>query len=260
MAAWIAPLNAPITSWRGRRVWVVGASSGIGRATAALLHQRGASVVLSARSGEALREFTAQHPGAVALPLDVCDAAQVRAGVETLLQSGPVDLVFYCAGTYQPQRATAFDLAQMRKHMEVNYHGALHVLDAMLPALLARGGHLSLAASVAGYRALPNALAYGPTKAALIQLAETLHMDLRDEGVGVSVVNPGFVETPLTAQNEFRMPGLMTAGQAAAHIVRGWERGRFEIHFPRRFTLGLKLLRQLPFRLYSGLVRRGTGL
>jgi NAD(P)-dependent dehydrogenase (short-subunit alcohol dehydrogenase family) len=257
----MAPLNPPFADWRGRRVWIVGASSGIGRATAARLHALGAAVIVSARKAQALDAFVAQHPGASAVPLDVGDAAQVRAASQAVLQDGAPDLVFYCAGTYRPLRATAFDLAQMRSHMEVNYMGALNVLDAVLPALLARGsGHLSLAASVAGYRALPNALAYGPTKAALNHLAESLYLDLRGRGIGISVVNPGFVETPLTAQNEFRMPALMTADAAAERIVRGWGQGRFEIHFPRRFTLGLKLLRWLPLRLYAPLVRRGTGL
>jgi short-subunit dehydrogenase len=113
---------------------------------------------------------------------------------------------------------------------------------------------------VAGYRGLPQSLAYGPTKAALIQLAETLYIDLRGRDVGVSVVNPGFVDTPLTAQNRFHMPALMTPEQAAQAMLRGWAAGRFEIHFPRRFTLGLKLLRLLPFGWYAPLVKRGTGM
>ena len=253
-------LNPPLREWAGRRVWIVGASSGIGRATAAALHARGAVVHLSARNAGALAEFTAAHPGALAFPADACNRDQVRAAATGILQRGKLDLVMYCAGHYRPQRATAFDLADARKHVEVNYLGALNVLDAVLPSLLTGGGHISLVASVAGYRALPNSLAYGPTKAALIQLAETLHIDLCDLGIGVSVVNPGFVETPLTAQNNFHMPGLMSAEAAAAVIVRGWERGRFEIHFPLRFTLALKLLRMLPFRLHEMLVKRWTGL
>lgn len=251
-------MNPPLSDWRGRRVWIVGASSGIGRATAQALHARGAQVIVSARNAQALQEFCAVHPGAAAAPLDVRDAAQVADAAQAILRDGPLQLVMYCAGHYRPQRATGFDLAEMRRHLEVNYLGALHLLDAVLPALIARGGHLSLVASVAGYRALPEALAYGPTKAALIQLAETLHLDLRPHGVGVSLVNPGFVETPMTAQNRFRMPALQTPPQAAAAILRGWERGRFEIHFPRRFTLLLKALRLLPFAAYAPLVRTWT--
>jgi short-subunit dehydrogenase len=111
---------------------------------------------------------------------------------------------------------------------------------------------------VAGYVGLPRSLAYGPTKAALINLAQTLYLDLRDKGVAVSIINPGFVETPLTAQNRFHMPALLTPQQAAREIMRGWARGAFEIHFPKRFTLGLKLLALLPWRLYFTLVGRVT--
>jgi short-subunit dehydrogenase len=158
-------------------------------------------------------------------------------------------------------RATRFDLGEMLRHQEVNYVGALHMLDAVLPTLLAqKAGHLSLVASVAGYRGLPNSLAYGPTKAALINLAQTLYLDLQPQGLGVSIVNPGFVETPLTSQNEFAMPALLTPAEAAQEIVAGWEAGRFEIHFPKRFTLWLKLLSHLGDALYFKAVRRATGL
>jgi short-subunit dehydrogenase len=137
--------------------------------------------------------------------------------------------------------------------------GALRVLDAVLPALLHQGyGHISLLASVAGYRGLPQSLAYGPTKAALINLAETLYLDLSPKGIGVSLVNPGFVETPLTSQNNFHMPALMQPAQAAKAMLKGWAKGRFEIHYPKRFTLWLKLLRVLPYRWYFALVRRAT--
>ncbi len=258
-------LNPRITGWKGRRAWLVGASSGIGRATASALHARGAQVVVSARNAAALQEFAAQHPGSQAVALDTTNRAAVQAAATELLAQGPLDLVCYCAGTYQPLRATAFDLGAMLQHQQVNVTGALHVLDAVLPALLqaaraGRPGHLSLVGSVAGYRGLPQGLAYGPTKAALIHLAETLYLDLHDLGLGVSLVNPGFVETPLTAANEFPMPALVSPAQAASAIVRGWERGAFEIHFPKRFTHVMKLLRLLPYRLYFPAVRRMTGL
>jgi short-subunit dehydrogenase len=125
--------------------------------------------------------------------------------------------------------------------------------------MVARGkGHISLVGSVAGFRGLPKALAYGPTKAALINLAETLYLDLKDKGVGVSIINPGVVQTPLTAGNNFNMPALITPQQAAAEILRGWGRGAFEIHFPKRLTLWLKLLRILPNRLVLYLVAKAT--
>jgi NAD(P)-dependent dehydrogenase (short-subunit alcohol dehydrogenase family) len=259
-------LNPRIRSWQGKTVWLVGASTGIGRATAELLHRRGAKVVVSARSQQALAQFTSQHAGSEAIALDATDRTAMHAAAAHIIQQhGGIDLAMYCAGTYRAMRATAFDLDVALQHMRVNYDGALVMLDAVLPALLAqgksgRGGHLSLVSSVAGFRGLPNSLAYGPTKAALINLAETLYLDLQPLGLGVSVVNPGFVETPLTAQNEFKMPALITPAQAAREIVQGWEGGEFEIHFPKRFTRWLKGLRLLPYTPYFAAVRRSTGL
>jgi NAD(P)-dependent dehydrogenase (short-subunit alcohol dehydrogenase family) len=255
-------LNPRFADWSGRVVWLVGASTGIGRATADLLHARGARVVVSARNAQVLQEWEQAHPGSLALPLDVSDAKALDdAARDIVARFGRMDLTAYFAGTYRAMRATAFDLPQALLHDDINYRGALHWLAATLPTLLARGqGHLSVVSSVAGYRGLPQGLAYGPTKAALINLAETLYLDLQPRGVGVSLINPGFVETPLTAQNEFTMPALLTPEQAAQAIVKGWERGDFEIHFPKRFTLWLKLLRHLGYRLYFPAVRRGTGL
>lgn len=254
-------LNPKLTDWSGRVVWVVGASSGIGRATAHALHQRGAIVAVSARNASALQGFVAQHPGSIALPLDAGDASAMREAAQQLIDAhGRIDLALYCAGHYRPLRATAFDLIEMLRHQQVNYVGALHMLAAVLPGMTrARSGHISLVGSVAGYRGLPQSLAYGPTKAALIHLAEALYLDLHALGIGVSIINPGFVDTTLTARNDFAMPALITPDEAARHIVRGWARGRFEMHFPRRFTLWLRLLRHLPATLYFTAVRRVTG-
>jgi NAD(P)-dependent dehydrogenase (short-subunit alcohol dehydrogenase family) len=254
-------LNPPIHDWRGQRVWLIGASTGIGRALASQLHALGATVIVSARKMEALQAFADQHPGSIALPLDVTDAQAVQTVARQVLSSGLLDLVCYCAGHYRAMRATAIDLPDLLRHHDVNTVGALHVLAAVTPAMAARRqGHISLVSSVAGFRGLPQSLAYGPTKAALINLAETLYLDLQPHGLGVSVINPGFVETPLTAQNTFRMPALITPEQAAQAIVQGWAKGEFDIHFPKRFTRVMKLLRLLPHRLYFAAVRRMTGL
>ncbi len=270
--AWFSPLNPPMTTWQGRRVWVVGASSGIGQATAAALLQQGARVVVSARNAKALHAFASSHqdpadpklalaPRVEAVAMDVTDASSVVCSARAVLATGPIDVMLYCAGHYSAQRATAYDLADMLRHEQVNYTGALRVLDVVLPHMLQRGtGHISLVSSVAGFRGLPQGLAYGPTKAALINLAETLYLDLRSQGIGVSVINPGFVETPLTEQNPFTMPALITPEQAAHEILQGWMRGAFDIHFPKRFTRWLKLLRLLPYRLYFAAVSRVTGL
>lgn len=255
-------LNPRISQWRGQRAWIVGASSGIGRATAAALHAAGAKVAVSARNASALQLFAAAHPGSLALPLDVTDLASTQAAAARLEQAwGAPDLVFACAGHYAPLRATAYSLAEMRRHLDINYVGTLNLLEVTLPMLLGAGrGHISLMGSVAGYRGLPQALAYGPTKAALNNLAEVLYLDLHDRGIGVSIVNPGFVDTPLTEQNRFHMPALMTPQQAAEEIVHGWQAGQFEIHFPRRFTLGLKTLQSAWHGLYFAAIRRATGL
>jgi len=194
--------------------------------------------------------------------MDVSDREAVLRATDTVMaRCGRLDLVFVCSGHYRPQRATAFDLDEALRHLQVNYVGVLQVLDAVLPELLRQGhGHLSLAGSVSGYRGLPQALAYGPTKAALINLAEVLYLDLQRAGLGVSIVNPGFVDTPLTAQNAYRMPGLISADTAATRILQGWAAGRFEIHFPRRLSWVLKCLRVLPDRWYFAWVHRATGL
>ena len=255
-------LNPRITDWQGQVVWLVGASTGIGRATASLLHERGARVIVSARSADMLDGFVRVHPGSQALPLDVTDRDSLAAAAQRIVaDQGRIDLVVYSAGVFKPMRATAFDLDDALRHEQVNYVGALYLLDAVLPVLLRqRGGHLSLVSSVSGWRGLPKALAYGPTKAALINLAESLWFDLTDHGIGVSVVCPGYVDTPLTEQNDYKMPGLITAEQAARHIVAGWQRGEFEMDFPKRFTRWVRALSHLTDGLYFWAVRRVTGL
>ena len=262
---WGAPMNQPIQNWQGRRVWLVGASSGIGLACAKAMQAAGAHVIVSARDLGTLSEWaevckTKGLPVAL-MSLDVTDALQVKYVARQVAASGPLDLVLYCAGHYRAQRATAFDLNDMLRHQDVNYNGLLRVLDAVLPIFLQQGhGHISLVSSVAGWRGLPNGLAYGPTKAAMTHLAETLYMDLQDKGIGVSVINPGFVATPLTAQNNFQMPALISPEEAAKAMLAGWAEGLFDIHFPKRFTSWLKLMRLLPYRVYFALVRRFTGL
>jgi NAD(P)-dependent dehydrogenase (short-subunit alcohol dehydrogenase family) len=255
-------LNVPVHDWHGKTVWMVGASTGIGRATASRLHARGARVIVSARKVDALDAFVAEHPGAIALPLDSTDRQAVADATMRVVALGRLDGMVYCAGHYHAMRADAMDMADLERHVDVNYLGALRLLDAVLPHLLRTtkgGAFVSLVGSVAGYRGLPNSLAYGPTKAALINLAQTLYLDLRAKGVGVSLINPGFVETPLTAQNTFTMPALISPAQAADAILAGWARGQFEIHFPKRFTLWLKALELLPIGIYFTLIRKFTG-
>ncbi len=255
--------NPPLRDWHGRSVWVVGASSGIGAALAVALCAAGATVYISARRDDALRALADRASGPVRprpIPCDVTSADSVRAAhAEVLAACRQLDVVVWLAGTYQPMSATEYDLAVAQRIVSVNLGGLLNGLSVLLPTLLAqRRGALVLVASVAGYRGLPMSLVYGPTKAAMINMAEALFLELRPAGIGVHLVNPGFVETPLTALNRFPMPALITPEQAAAAILDGLGRGRFEISFPRRFTSWLKLLRIVPDRLYLGIVGRYT--
>lgn len=265
------PLNTPIRDWAGRRVWIVGASSGIGEALALALARRGARLALSARSADTLRAVCAAcdeaRPAPVAerthaLALDLTDIdALVRAHDELLAHWGGIDLVVFNAGTYRPLRAWELTTDAVRETLDVNLVGTMSGVAAVLPTLLAQGrGALALVGSVAGYGGLPKATVYGPSKAALINFAEVLHLDLAPRGIDVFLISPGFVATPLTAQNDFTMPALLTPEQAAGAIVEGFASGAFEIHFPKRFTCVLKLLQWLPRRVYFALVRRATGL
>lgn len=250
-------MNPKIREWQGRRVWLVGASTGIGAAMARELAGRGARLALSARSADKLQALGL--PEALLLPCDATDVRSLAAARQTLLAAwGGVDLVVYLAGDYVPMRAEDFDLARAERVLEVNFHGAMRLAATVLPDLTAGGG-IAFVASVAGYRGLPKALCYGPGKAALIHFAECLYLDLAERGIGVWVINPGFVQTRLTAQNDFAMPALLTPEQAAVAAVNGLATGAFEIHFPKRFTRVLKLLSLLPYRWYFPLIRRFTG-
>ena len=252
------PLNKPIAHWRGRRVWLIGASSGIGAALAHHLHAQGAQVIVSARNAAALQNFVHSHPGAQALPCDVRQPESLQSAANQLqLESDRLDLVLYCAGYYQPMRAQTLNVEQCLIHHEINYHGVLNCLQAVLPWLKQQGhGHISVVSSVAGMRGLPKALAYGPTKAALINLAEILYVDLKPDKIDISLINPGFVKTPMTAQNDFEMPALITPDEAAQGILKGWAKGQFHIHFPKRFTRWMLLLRILPARCLFAITRR----
>ena len=250
-------LNPKIQDWSGRRVWLVGASSGIGAALAHRLHAAGALLTLSARREAALRAL--ELPGALVLPCDVTRHDELLASLRAMKAArGGVDLVVYLAGDYTPMRVDSFDLQRAERIVEVNFNAALRLTSVLMDSLEAGGG-IAFVSSVAGYRGLPKALAYGPGKAALIHFAECLYLDLAPKGIGVWVINPGFVATALTAQNDFHMPALQTPEQAAEAIVEGFASGAFEIHFPKRFTRLLKLIAVLPYRWSFALIRRSTG-
>jgi NAD(P)-dependent dehydrogenase (short-subunit alcohol dehydrogenase family) len=246
----------------GRSVWVTGASQGIGRALALGLAARGDRVAISARGADALAELAQAHPGLRPEPLDVTDAAATASAIARIeAAQGPIDLAVLNAGVYRPLPGGLAAPEVFAEHMAVNYQGVVNGLCAILPGMRERRrGQIALVASVAGYRGLPQAAAYGPTKAALINLAETLRLELRGTGVDLRLVNPGFVATRLTAQNRFAMPALLTPEQAARAILGGLDGRRFEIAFPWAFVAWMRLLRHLPYALYFPLVARLTGL
>ena len=255
-------MNGKISNWAGKHVWIIGASSGIGAACATLLLEQGACVALSARHRASLEQLCEGQPLALALPLDITQPAQLRAaGAQLAQQWLHIDLILVVAGGYQAMRADDFDLEAAQSLLALNVGGIFNCLDVALPWLLRQGrGGIGIVASVAGYGGLPKALAYGASKAALINLTESLYLDLHRRGIDVYQINPGFVATPLTAGNDFTMPALMTAPDAAAAMLDGIARGRFHIHFPKRFTNTLRLARLLPYRAYFWLIRKVTGL
>ncbi|HEX5802123.1 MAG TPA: SDR family NAD(P)-dependent oxidoreductase, partial [Azospira sp.] len=239
-------MNVPISDWRDRRVWLFGASTGIGAALARALLGEGARVALSARSAGRLAAVAGDSPRALLLPCDAADAEAIeRAAAQLVARWGGIDVAIYLAGDYVPMRAWEIDRPAARRMIEINLGGAVAFAASVVPRLLqaadagrgeaaagtAQRGEIAFVASVAGYRGLPKSLVYGPTKAALINFTEALAFDLLPRGVGVRLINPGFVATPLTARNDFAMPALQTPEQAAAAILAGYRGSAFEIHF-----------------------------
>jgi NADP-dependent 3-hydroxy acid dehydrogenase YdfG len=249
-----------IDHFSGKRVWVIGASSGIGEACANALLAQGAKVALSSRRVERLNAIAAQAQTdqALVIPLDVTNDDQFHGAYQTLLNTwGGIDLLLFVSGMYIPLRADDFEIQAAEQTIEANLLGPMRAVALVLPEMLkAHAGHIAIVGSVAGYSGLPKALAYGPSKAGIINFCETLYYDLLPEGVSVHMISPGFVATEATAQNDFEMPALISAAQAAIEILSGIQRGEFDIHFPKRFSRFLKLLRILPYPLYFWIVRR----
>ena len=247
---------------QNRLAWITGGGTGIGRALALSLVADGWKVVVSGRRPEPLADTVAAGKGHVhAWPLDVADLAAVRQAVPAIeARHGAIALAVLNAGMYAGVKLDGFKAETFAEHMRVNYQGVVNCMDPLIPPMRVRGrGHLVLVASVAGYRGLPLASAYGPTKAALINLAESLKYMLERAGIRVSVCNPGFVATPLTEGNTFPMPFLMDVEDAALALKRGIYKGKFEIAFPTRFVLLLKFFRCLPYSIYFPLIRKFTG-
>ncbi|WP_435660544.1 SDR family NAD(P)-dependent oxidoreductase [Leisingera caerulea] len=233
-----------MTDFAGKTIWMVGASHGLGREVARKLDRAGARLVLSARSEDALEELASELKQAQAVPLDVTDAESVA---EAFRQAGPVDALLFNAGAYEPMRTQDWDAEAVLAMSDVNFTGALRVLGHVVPGFVEAGrGDITLVGSLAGYRGLPASIGYGASKAALISLAETMRHDLKDSGVTVRVVNPGFIKTRLTDKNSFKMPQLMEPEEAAGHVVSAMQSRRFRTDFPRPFSYAIKAFDMLP--------------
>lgn len=241
------------------RTWVAGASQGIGAALAKRLARDGAQVIASARSREKLAVLAAADARIIPEPVDVTDRDAVAGLIARLDDAARIDTAVLNAGTHRPVDGREFDAGALRALIEVNLFGVANCLEALIPRMAGHGrGRIAIVASLGGYRGLPTAAYYGASKAALINMTEALRFDLAKAGVTLQLINPGFVRTPLTDRNDFKMPFLVEADAAADAIARGLATDRFEITFPTTFALIMKALRLLPYRIYFPLVGRGT--
>lgn len=243
-------------NWIGKRYWLVGASEGLGRALAHKISAAGAEVIVSARSRERLDSLVAELPGkAHAVTVDISDSASCAAAAEEV---GPIDGVIFLAGLYWPVSALKWQAEEVEKMCDVNFTGAARIIGVTLPGMLAQGqGHIALTGSLAGFRGLPGAIGYSASKAGLMGLAESMYADLRRSPVTVQILNPGFIKTRLTDKNDFDMPFLMEAEEAAAEMFDHLGTDQFKKSFPWLFSLVFRLGQFLPDWLYYRLIARG---
>ena len=239
-----------------KKIWVTGASSGIGKAVAEKFAKEGWKVAVSARRKELLDEMS-KNENIFSFPLDVTSFDNCKDTFKKILQKfGSIDICFLCSGTYDPKKEQEINIEKNKFVMNVNYFGTLNCVKSVEEYLKKeKKGHISIVSSIASYRGLPNSSGYGPSKAALTNFAESIFFDFKKHNVKVSVVSPGFIKTPLTDKNEFPMPFLRSPEFAADKIYSGLVKtNSFEIDFPRQLTFTLKFLRILPYKIYLFLV------
>ncbi len=239
-----------------KKIWITGASSGIGKAVAEKFAQEGWKVAISARRKEILDKIS-DNQNIFSFPLDVTDKKNCKSTFEEINQKlNGLDICFFCSGTYDPKKEKEINIEQNKFVMNVNYFGTLNCIKTVEKYFKnKKNGHISIVSSIAGYRGLPNSSGYGPSKAALTNLAESIYFDFKKFNVRVSLVSPGFIKTPLTDKNDFDMPFLRSPEFAAEKIYKGLVDSKsFEIHFPKQLTLTLKFLRILPYKIYLFLV------
>lgn len=239
---------------KDKKIWIIGASSGIGAALAAELSKRGAHLVLSARrQGELEALRTTLSASATVSALDVNDPKSLS---EAAQSRGPFDSVIFLAAIYNPGLIEHIKLTDARRMIDINIMGALNTIDAVYPAMRqAKKGQIVLCGSVAGYCGLPNSQPYSLTKAAIMNLTQSLRVEAERYGIDVKLISPGFVRTPLTDQNHFDMPMMIEPQEAAIAIADGLTQKNFEIHFPKKFTRLVKFLSWLPYGLYFVIAR-----
>ena len=239
-----------------KKIWITGASSGIGKALALKFALEGWKVAVSARRKEILDEM-ANNKNIFSYPLDVTNQEQINnIFIKIINDFGGIDLCIFSSGTYDPKLEQEINIKQNKFVMETNFFGVLYCIKSVEKYFKDKNdGHISIVSSVAAYRGLPNSSGYGPSKAALTNLTESLYFDFKKHNVRISLVSPGFIKTPLTDKNEFPMPFIKSPEFAAKKIYNGLTKSKaFEIHFPKELTLFLKFLRVLPYKLYLFLV------
>ncbi len=239
-----------------KKIWVTGASSGIGKAVAEKFAQEGWKVAVSARRKNILDQMSLNE-NIFSYPLDVTNFDNCKNTFKKILDDfKKIDICFFCSGTYDPKKEKEINIEQNKFIMDVNYFGILNSVKSVEEYFKnKKGGQISIVSSIAGYRGLPNSSGYGPSKAALTNFAESIYFDFKKYNVKISVVSPGFIKTPLTDKNEFEMPFLKSPEFAAKKIFNGLVKtNSFEIHFPIQLTMTLKFLRVLPYKIYLFLV------
>lgn len=250
----LKPANPPITDWQGKRVWIIGASSGIGNTVAHSLHAQGALLTLSARNLTAI-ETDAQLSQCQCITMDISDTHSIASAIEQLTH--PIDVVMIFAGSYQAGSLLHHTHQAITQTIATNLTGVIDTCHQLLPTLLAQQhGHLVLVGSSAAYLPMPNASVYGASKAGLRYFAQSLYTECQTDNIAVSLVSPGFVKTRLTDQNNFNMPSLISTEAASEALLSGLAKGQFDIAFPWGFTLTLKLINALPWRLRQALLNR----
>ena len=246
-----------------RKIWITGASSGIGKALALKFAKEGWQVAVSARRESLLKELNNINQNIFSFPLDVTDSSNTKKVFDTILNElKSIDVCVFCTGIHDPKSETKLNLEKIRKIMEVNFFGTVNSINAVYDYFKEKkSGHISMVSSIAGYRGLPAGGAYCASKSALTTFAESLYFDMKRFNVRVSVVHPGFIKTPMTDQNDFHMPMIKSPEFAAEKMFRGLTQSNvFEIHFPKQFTFFMKILKIMPNWLYLKLIQKGMKL